>query len=105
MMSTQVTTHGKTYPSRVTMGALVRFKRITGKDVSQITGQDIAELAQFMYCCVESACKADDVPFDMDFETFADGISLEDFTAFQEQQLTSEGNDGKKKELKKKTLQ
>lgn len=103
-MNTQVTSNGKTYPSRVTMGALVRFKRITGKDVSQITGQDIAELAQFMYCCVESACRADGVPFEMDFDTFADGISLEDFTSFQQQQLNP-SDEGKKKKKKEKTPQ
>lgn len=101
MMNIQVTTHGKTYPSRVTMGALVRFKRITGRDVSQIEGNDIAELAHFMYCCVESACRADGVPFDMDFETFADGISLDDFNSFQQQQLTATEDGAKKKKVKK----
>lgn len=63
---------GKSYPCRVTMGAMVRFKRTTGKDVSEISEKDLSDLILFVWCCVASACKADGVAFDMDFEDFAD---------------------------------
>ena len=72
----------KEYPSRVTMGAMIDFKRETGKDVNEI-GADIEQLTMFMYCCVRSACRADKMDFQLTFEQFADGINLEDFTAFQ----------------------
>lgn len=68
---------------RITMGAMRRFKRATGKDISQ-TGSDIDLLATFMWCCVASACNADGVPFDLDADKFADGLDLEDFNQFQE---------------------
>ena len=70
------------YPSRVTMGAMIDFKRETGKDVNEI-GADVEQLTMFMYCCVRSACRADKIDFALTFEQFADGINLEDFTAFQ----------------------
>ena len=75
---------GREYPCRVTMGAMVRFKHASGKDISRLDQGDIGELVQFIYCCVQSACKADDVVFDTDFETFADLLepdSLNDFYA------------------------
>lgn len=75
--------YGKEYPMRITMGAMRRFKRATGKDISQ-TGSDIDLLATFMWCCVASACNADGVPFDLDADKFADGLDLEDFNQFQE---------------------
>lgn len=79
----KITVYGKEYPMRITMGAMRRFKRETGKDISQ-TGSDIDLLATFMWCCVASACNADGVPFDMDADKFADGLNLEDFNQFQE---------------------
>lgn len=84
----------KEYPSRVTMGAMIDFKRETGKDVNEI-GADIEQLTMFMYCCVRSACRADKMDFQLTFEQFADGINLEDFTAFQNGMATEE--DGAKK--------
>nr|DAU40733.1 MAG TPA: tail assembly chaperone protein [Caudoviricetes sp.] len=76
---------GREYPCRVTMGAMVRFKRATGKDVNQLNQSDISELVQFIYCCVQSACKADDVAFDVDFETFADQLEPDSLNSFYAQ--------------------
>lgn len=59
----------KEYPSRVTMGAMIDFKRETGKDVNEI-GADIEQLTMFMYCCVRSACRADKMDFQLTFEQF-----------------------------------
>lgn len=86
----------KEYPSRVTMGAMIDFKRETGKDVNEI-GADIEQLTMFMYCCVRSACRADKMDFQLTFEQFADGINLEDFTAFQNGMATEEDGAKKKK--------
>lgn len=77
---------------RITMGAMRRFKRETGKDISQ-TGSDIDLLGTFMWCCVASACNADGVPFDMDADKFADGLDLEAFTQFQES-MAGDSSDG-----------
>lgn len=89
----------KEYPSRVTMGAMIDFKRETGKDVNDI-GNDVEQLTMFMYCCVRSACRADKIDFQLTFEEFADGINLEDFTTFQNGMAPEEDNAKKKKRAK-----
>ena len=75
---------GKEYPCRVTMGAMVRFKNEAGKDVSALKQDDITELVLFIYCCVKSACNADKIPFDYDFETFADLMEPGEINTFYE---------------------
>lgn len=72
MKKTKIKVGDGEYPCRVTMGAMVRFKNESGKDVSAMEKTDISELVLFVYCCVKSACNADKVAFDYDFETFAD---------------------------------
>lgn len=69
---TKIRVGGKEYPCRVTMGAMVRFRNESGKDVSALARDDISGLVLFVYCCVRSACNADGVEFGYDFETFAD---------------------------------
>lgn len=73
---------GKEYPCRVTMGAMVRFKHETKKDVSQLSTQDMSELVMFIFCCVKSACNADGVEFVMDFDLFADSLEPKDINDF-----------------------
>lgn len=77
-----VNINGKEYPCRVTMGAMVRFKRKTGYDVSKLDPSDMDGLMTFIWCCVVSACNADSVEFSMDLEDFADNISPEDISGF-----------------------
>lgn len=73
---------GKEYPCRVTMGALVWFKRESGHDVSKMSQEDVSELALFLWCCVKSASNADGVEFPLDFQTFADHLDAEDLQRF-----------------------
>lgn len=96
----KVTLYAKEYPNRVTMGAMIDFKRDTGKDVNEI-GNDVEMLTRFMYCCVRSACRADKADFSLTFEEFADGIDLSEFNSFQgEMADNSEG--ASKKKMKQK---
>ncbi len=60
------------------MGAMVRYKRETGKDVSELKVEDVTSLLLFLWCCVCSASKADGVQFDMSFEDFADFLEPQD---------------------------
>ena len=72
---------GKELPCRVTMGALLRFKHLTGMEVSELKDSDVEGVLMFVYCCVASACNADGVELGMDAETFADWASCRLFTA------------------------
>lgn len=66
--------NGQEYPARMTMGALLRFKRETGKDVSEVKSSDVADTVILLWCCVVSACKADGVTFTLSLEEFADAL-------------------------------
>lgn len=69
-----ITINGKELPCRITMGAMLRFRNMTGHDVSVMKNDDISELVTFLYCCVASACNADQRPFNYTLEDFADRI-------------------------------
>ncbi|MBR4161467.1 MAG: hypothetical protein IKT87_07365 [Bacteroidaceae bacterium] len=73
---------GVEYPCRVTMGAMVRFKRESGKDIREVDQQDVDLMLLFVWCCVKSACNADGVDFDLPFDRFVDMLEPEDFTEF-----------------------
>lgn len=88
--------YGKEYPCRVLMGAMLRFKRMTGYDVSKMSMTDLSDLITFLWCCVVGSCNADNVPFDMDLEKFADGIDLESLTGFYEEQPGEDEGEQKK---------
>jgi cyanate lyase len=60
----------KEYPIRVTMWALLTFKREKGKQVSDLKDEDLEEMLYYTYLCVRGACMQDSVPFDMSFEDF-----------------------------------
>ena len=74
--------NGKEYPCRILMGAMLRFKRHTGKDVSEMSPTDTADLITFLWCCVVSSCNADGVEFGLSLEDFADGLDAECFNNF-----------------------
>lgn len=74
-----ITIAGKAYPCRTTMGALLRFKRETGREVAEIQNGELTDLLIFLWCCVVSACRADGKDFDMSLEDFADQCDLKAF--------------------------
>lgn len=78
----RITIDGKEYPCRITMGAMVRFKNETGKDVSKMDTTDVVELVTFLWCCIASASKADGVEFGMSLMDFADRIAPDTITEF-----------------------
>lgn len=87
---------GKEYPCRMTMGAMRRFRRMAGKEVSDIGG-DLSEVGTLMYCCTASACHADGVELPYDEETFCDHLDMEQVAAFTET-LEAGNAEAKKKE-------
>ncbi|MCF0160759.1 MAG: hypothetical protein HUJ99_08205 [Bacteroidaceae bacterium] len=87
----RIALNGKEYPCRVTMGAMVRFKRESGHDAGQMKSGDTSDLVLFLWCCVASACSADGVEFPYDFMGFADAITpgmLDDF--YKEESVVNE---------------
>lgn len=84
MAKIEIKVNGKAYPCRLTMGAMLRFKQETDKEVDEIGGS-ISLTCAFLYCCVVSACKCDGVEFDMSLMEFADHVSPADLNSWQNQ--------------------
>nr|DAT94818.1 MAG TPA: tail assembly chaperone protein [Caudoviricetes sp.] len=93
----KIKVYGKEYPMRMTMGAMLRFQRTTGKDVSQM-GTDVSLMIVFLHCCVTSACNADGVTFDLDLDKFADGLDMNVLNDFAESLSAGTGDSKKKPE-------
>lgn len=85
MAKIEVTINGVTYPCRPTMGAALRFKKETGKELTEISGGSLTDVCTYLYCCVVSACTADKVNFDMSLMEFADALNPEDMNAWAAQ--------------------
>ncbi len=83
MAKIEITVNGKAYPCRQTMGAMLRFKRETGKEVTDIK-REVSDLCTYLWCCVCSASKHDGLDFDLSLMDFADSISPEDVKAWAE---------------------
>ena len=74
----QITINGVDYPCRPTMGALLRFKKETGKEITEITENSVSDLITYLYCCVASASAVDKKDFDMNLIEFADALNSDD---------------------------
>lgn len=76
-----IVVNGREYPCRVTMGAMLRFRRETGREVTEISGS-LEDLCTYLWCCVCSACRRDGQDFDMSLMDFADALDPETLTAW-----------------------
>lgn len=82
MNAFSIVVDGHRYPCRPTMGAMLRFKRETGREVTELDGKSVSDLCTYLYCCVVSAAEHAGEHLDMDLMTFADSISPEDMEAW-----------------------
>jgi len=79
---TITTSDGKSFPCKLTLGAMRRFKEETGHDVSQIDGA--ADMAVLVWCCCKSTCNAEgiEMPYDLvDFTDRLDSDAIQGFSA------------------------
>lgn len=80
----EIMVNGKAYPCRPTMGAMLRFKRETGKEVVGVTNWEFTDLCTFLWCCIVSASKHDGVDFNLSLMDFADSITPEEMADWAE---------------------
>lgn len=66
---------GSSYPARLVMGALLMYKRETGKDVNSLETDDLEGMMRLIWCCVKCASQAEGIDFGYDFETFCNLIT------------------------------
>lgn len=102
MPKIEIRIDGKAYPCRQTMGAMLRFKKETGKEVTEIS-DNLSDMCAYLYCCTLSACKKDGIKFDMSLMDFADSITPEDLNQWTAEvsdtteQMPEEGSEDEKK--------
>lgn len=100
MAKVEITVNGTVYPCRQTMGAMLRFKRETGRDVSKMDPSDLADLTTFLWCCAASESKHEGLDFSLSLEDFADAITPDDVAAWAA--ASSDGSAGKAEGEEKK---
>ena len=94
MAKIDVTIDNVKYPCRPTMGAMLRFKIETGKEITEIDPKSFTDVCTYLYCCVASASAADKVDFRMSLLEFADALNPEDMNEWAAQmQQGSTAND------------
>lgn len=75
---------GREYPCRLTMGALLEYNRMTGKEATEAGGGDLTSIIALLYCCLLSSCRADGVELPYQDEmSMADHIVPDDLSAWQ----------------------
>lgn len=97
MKEMRISVGGRELPCRLTMGAMLLFKRQTGKDLNQIQGEDLEAMLTLLWCCVKSACRAEGVESCLDFDDFCDHVTPDDLNRWNAQMADDEGGEAKKK--------
>lgn len=82
MKRVEITIDGTTYPCTPTMGAMLRFKQETGREITEIDSGSFTDLCTYLWCCIKSAAKREGKPFDMSLMDFADAIAPDDMEAW-----------------------
>ena len=85
------------------MGALLRFKKETGREASTLMGTDLEGNITFLWCCIVSACKHDGKEFGLSLMDFADAIDADDVNGWAKQLDQTGGSGGSGTDGKKKT--
>ena len=86
---------GIDYPCRSMMGAMLRYKRETGSDISEMKAGQIVEAVTWIWCCVAASCVADGIEFTLSLQDFADRVSADDFARLMDGLAAEQG--GQKK--------
>lgn len=97
-MKPEVVVNGVAYPCHPTMGAMLRFKKETGKEITEIKADSLTDLCTYLYCCVASASAASGKAFGMSLMEFADSLAPEDMQAWAQSMNTGKPEgEGEKK--------
>lgn len=106
MKRIEITINGTAYPCSPTMGAMLRFRQETGREITEIDPTSFSDLCTYLWCCVASAAKREGRQFDMSLMDFADNLTPEDMTQWSEAiKGEDEPEDGATGEKKRKRRQ
>lgn len=98
----EITINGKAYPCQQTAGAMLRFKEVAGKEITEMDPRSISDLIRFLWCCIAGACKREGISFDYSLMDFADAIGPDDLASWQKE-MSEEQKGATEEGSKKKT--
>lgn len=104
MKRIEISVNGTAYPCSPTMGAMLRFKKETGKEITDIDPSNFTDLCTFLWCCVVSASKREGIEFNMSLLDFADNLNPEDMEAWTEVVTKEQPSDETANSDEKKSL-
>lgn len=97
MKQITININGEAYPCRPTMGAMLRFKQETGKEITQIDPSSFTELCTYLWCCIVSASKKEGKAFNLSLMDFADSIEPDEMQEWSDA-LNAEAAQAEKEE-------
>lgn len=102
MKRIEISINGTAYPCSPTMGAMLRFKHETGREITEIDPASFSDLCTYLWCCVASAAKREGKTFDMSLMDFADSLTPEDMAAWNEAVISGSASGEEDAEKKSK---
>ena len=78
MKRIEITINGTAYPCSPTMGAMLRFKQETGREITEIDASSFSDLCTYLWCCVKAGAKREGKEFDLSLMDFADSLTPDD---------------------------
>lgn len=103
MKRIEINVNGTAYPCSPTMGAMLRFKQETGREITEINPGSFSDLCTYLWCCVVSASKREGKDFNLSLMDFADNINPDDMNEWSEA-VTAEIKPGDGADTEKKSL-
>lgn len=82
MKKITITINGETYKCRMTLGAMMQFKELTGREVSEVKTDELSALATLLYCCAASGARIEGKNFSLSLQEFADSVSVDELSAW-----------------------
>lgn len=104
MKKIEININGVAYPCSPTMGAMLRFKQETGREITEINAASFNDLCTFLWCCIVSAAKREGKEFKMSLMDFADNITPEDMTEWNFAVIQEQPESGNAQTVEKKSL-
>ena len=82
MKKITITINGETYQCRMTLGAMMQFKELTGREVSEVKTDELSALATLLYCCAASGARIEGKNVSLSLQEFADSVSVDELSAW-----------------------
>lgn len=104
MKKQTININGKAYPCYPTSGAMLRFRKETGRELSQLDAESFSDICTWLWCCILGACKREGVefPFTGSLMDFADNIDVDDLNEWTRAMAgDADGTDNAKKKKAK----